>query len=262
MDQVQVVVVITDCVEIFEIQGVVAGGVQGFGFLVPEWGQGMVEAGQFQTEGGIDIDRDVQFCGDVQPIHFIDQLLGATKGKGRDEHLAVVGQTVGEDFAEPFGSVGAVAVETVAVGGFENEEVARFRNIRVAQDRGVGAAEVSGKNHGVVVGQVEADERGAEDMAGSLELEMNTLFQSKVFIEFESVGKLVYALEQSLFFPSSEVGEAKGVFEQRHQKGFGRMGAENFAFEAVGDELGDTADMVNMGMRDKQKVDILYRDRP
>lgn len=141
--QIQVMLIIPHRVEIFEIQRVVACGVQGFGFLVPEWGQGVVEAGQFQAEGGIDIDRDVQFCGDVQPIHFIDQLLGATQGKGGNEHLAVVGQAVGEDFAEPFGSVGAVAVKTVAVGGFQHQQVAGFGDVGITQDRGISASEVA-----------------------------------------------------------------------------------------------------------------------
>lgn len=40
------------------------------------------------------------------------------------------------------------------------------------------------------------------------------------------------------------------------------MGAEDFAFEAVMDELGDTADMVDMGMGEEKKINVFGRNRP
>lgn len=103
-------------VQVVEIQGMVTCRIQGFGFQVPERGQGVVEAGDFKAEGGINVHRNVQLFGDVQPVHLVDEFLGSAKCESRDKDLAGVGQAAGQDLTEAFGAVGSVAVEPVAVG--------------------------------------------------------------------------------------------------------------------------------------------------
>lgn len=135
--------VVAHGMQVLEIQGMVAGCVQGFGFMVPERGQSVVQAGNFKAQRRVNIHRHIQVRSDIQPVHLVDEFLGPAKSKSRDKNLAGVGQTTGQDLAETFGAVGAVAVETVAVGGFKDEEIARVRGIRVTQNGGVRAAEVA-----------------------------------------------------------------------------------------------------------------------
>jgi len=40
------------------------------------------------------------------------------------------------------------------------------------------------------------------------------------------------------------------------------VGAEDLAFETVMDELGDTADVVDMGMGEEEKINVFRRNRP
>ena len=59
-----------------------------------------------------------------QPVHFVEQFLGASASKGGSEDLAAVGKRGPKDLSQPFEAMLAAFVEAVAVGGFEDEEIA------------------------------------------------------------------------------------------------------------------------------------------
>ena len=77
----------------------------------------------------------------------------------------------------------------VAVGGFQDEQVAGVGWIGIRQDGRIDAAEVTGEDHSVffrvLIGKGEENETGAEDVPGVFQLEGYSLFQVESLIQFE-----------------------------------------------------------------------------
>lgn len=86
-------------------------------------------------------------------------------------------------------------MEAVAVGGFQDEQVAGVGRIGVRQDGRVGAAEVAGEEYfevaALIVREGEEDETGAEDVTGVFEFEGYSLFEFEGFVELEAPGEVV-----------------------------------------------------------------------
>ena len=99
-------------------------------------------------------------------------------------------------------------------------------------------------------------------MPGPAQLEMDALFQGEIFVELKAVGKLVNTMENVLPSLFGHIRKAQCVRQERLKEGIGGMGAEDFAFEAVMDKLRDAADMIDMGVGQKQKINIPRRNRP
>ena len=77
------------------------------------------------------------------PIHFIDQFLGAPQGKCRDENLAVVGQRPGKDVSQLPDTLIPWFVQPVAVGGLHNHQIGCVRRFGIAENGRVRGTEVS-----------------------------------------------------------------------------------------------------------------------
>jgi hypothetical protein len=124
-------------------------------------------------ERRVDDDRDLRdlaLAGEgVQVVH---ELLRAAHGEGGDEHAAAARGGLAHDAGERGAGVVVRRVVAVAVGGLHDHGVRARRGLRVADDGQAAAADVAGEDEAArlaVLGDVEGDARGAEDVAGLVE---------------------------------------------------------------------------------------------
>ena len=141
VQQALVVLKLFHGIQVLEPDGVVPGGFQGFGFFVPALVHFLVQPGDPDAQRGIDEHGHAG----VDAVQFIDQFLGPAQGKCRDLHDAIVGQGMVQGLCQGGLAVGPFFVVPVAIGGFQDQQVAGIGRVRVREDRGVFATQVSGK---------------------------------------------------------------------------------------------------------------------
>jgi hypothetical protein len=93
-------------------------------------------------------------------------------------------------------------------------------------------------------------------MAGIAQFEGDALFQAEGLIEFKAPGEIVdlgFRAFSSYFSPTVP-GKRHGVAKHGQQQGLGGMGADDLAPKPGVDQLRHPADMVDMGMGEKQIV--------
>ena len=281
LQQLLVVAVFVDGVQALEVEGVVAFGLEMPGLLVPVFRELRIDPGDFQPQGGIDEDRDPE----TYSVQLVEQFLGPAEGEGGNIDDAFIGKGFLEQVLQNLEPAFSVGVDTIAVGGFQDEQVAGVGRVGVREDRGISAAQVAGEEHSVsaasTVGEGEEDETGAENVAGVLELEGYAVFQCEDFVEFEPPGEVVYqgfevliaqlpsrgSLPVILFPVAPPLGriivpvrEGHGVTEHGEEEGLGGMGTDDLAPEAGLDQVRHPADVVDMGVGEEEVVDIFGRD--
>ena len=128
-------------IQLFEADGVVPGGFQGFGIPVPAVIHVLVQPGDPDVQRGVDEHRHPG----VDAVQFIDQFLGPAQCEGQDVHDAAVGQGMVQGLCQGFQAVGQVFVILVPVSGFQDQEIAGVGQIRVRDNGGVVAAQDSMK---------------------------------------------------------------------------------------------------------------------
>lgn len=195
----------------------------------------------------------------------VEQLLGAAEAEGGDEDGAVVGQGAVDDGFEALLAVAAVAVETVAVGAFQDEDVGALRGLDRAQQWVAGCAEVAGEDDSVGVGaswvlHVAFDVGGAEQVAGALEADaaggVVVVGQGVPGFEGDGVDVVVEQGDEA-FDLGGVVGDAEavGVFEDQGEELGGGFAADDRAAEAGGQEGGDAAYVVEVDVGDDEGLD-------
>ena len=154
----QMVPVVFDGIEAVKVDWMVPPAFQIVGLLVPKFRELVINAGDLQAQGRIHEDGRalpaLQFREQFtvkriakNPVHFIDQFLGAPQGKGRDEDLAAVRQCPRENSPELFDALMPIGVQSIAVGGFHDHQIGTVRRLRIDQDRRICCADVSGKEN-------------------------------------------------------------------------------------------------------------------
>ena len=93
-------------------------------------------------------------------------------------------------------------------------------------------------------------------MPGVAQLEGDLVFEGEGFVEFEAPGEIIDAIFQVLDLFVGSLGKGHGIAEHRQQQGLGGMGADDLAFKACIDQIRYPADMINMGMGQKQIADV------
>lgn len=137
LEQAEMVFVAGHRIKPVKVQWVVAATQKLLRFRIPVGLERRMDAGEFETERGIDTDRKLAGlkCGKSalqlrvgkEPVYFVKEFLGAPKGEGRNENLPAVGQSPGEDLTQAPRSVSSFLVQPVPISGFQDEEVARAR---------------------------------------------------------------------------------------------------------------------------------------
>ena len=228
-----------------------------------------------EGHGGVEVDGDGgDGAGFFEFAEDVEEALGAADGEGGDEDggVALEGfvEGGGELFADGFG-----LVEAVSVGGLHDEEVDVVGLGRGAEDGVVGAADVAGEDELALavgsVGGLEVEEGGAEDVAHVAELGA----EAWGGVEDFAVGDAFEAVEGALGVAFGEEGEGGavlgvaflvgpvgffllevgGVLEEDVGELGGGVGGVDGTLEAVLDEAGEVADVVDVGVGEDDGVD-------
>ena len=261
IQQLFMVLVFLHSIEPLEIKGVVAPRLEVFRLFIPEAIQACINFSDPQAQGGIDKHRNLH----AYPVQFVEQLLGSAQGKGGDIDNAFIGEGLVEHFAERVDAAFSARMRSIAVGGFEDEQVTALGRVGIGQDGGVGAAEVAGEDHPIglvlISGKSEQDKARAEDVPGIAQFKGDLLFQGKCLVQFKAPCQLIDQTFQAADILVGPAGKRHGVTEHGQEQRPGGMGADDLAPESGIEQVRHPADVVDMGVGEKQIVYFARRDR-
>jgi hypothetical protein len=238
------------------------------------FGQAGIDFGDFQAQGRIDEYRRALFTLQFRKhllvagvgkdaVHFIDQFLGAPQGKGRDEHLAVVGQCPGKDVAQLPDALVPGFVQPVAVGGFHDHQIGRVRCFGIDQDGRVRCTQISGKSTDAPLlwswKRMKLEPRMCPARPN---LERDAFFQVEGLAIFKSPRQVVDGPCDPADKPARESGKFHGIGQHGVKQGLGGVGTDDFALKALLDQFRHPADVIDVGMGEKQVVDFGRRYGP
>jgi len=99
-------------------------------------------------------------------------------------------------------------------------------------------------------------------VTGAFQLEGHTVCEVESFTVFKSPRKFVDRLPKTIGRSVGSSGKRHGVGQHWRQQGLGGMGTDDLALESVFDQLGHPADVVDVGVGEKQVVDFSGRNGP
>ena len=251
---------------------------QGVGFVVEIVGILFKDAGDGLGHGAVDEDGDGRdFAAVAELDEVVDDFLGAAEGERGDEDLAAAAEGADDAVAQFLAGIEGVVVETVAVGGFGDENIDVLELDGIVQEREIAAAEVEGQRDAQVIaaGFRDFDEGkgGAEDVAGIDVGDDDSAGEGHGFVvvvgtdEFEGSldvgegierddGRLAAAV--GLLVQVGGVGllDVGGIAQHDGQEiGGGRRGVDGFRV-ALLDEGGDVAAVVDVSVGEDHGVDL------
>ena len=231
-------------------------------------GHGAVEKGG----DGIDFFFEKKF------VEVIKNFLGPFDGEAGYDDVSAGGAGFVDDAGERFFDFKGVRMFAIAVGRFDDDVIGVFKEGRVAEDGFVFSADVTGEDNGAlgsITSGFKFDHGGAEDVSGVVKScldgigDIGGFFVFNRSIEFGAflgVFGIVKghdgARSSATFFlmPFEFVGGVfhlqMGRIEQDDLGDFGGgLGAEYFTVEAVLDEFGQIAAVVEVGVGQEYRVD-------
>ena len=240
----------------------------------------------FKNFGGADSQRAVHKDGHVrrqlalliEHMQAVEHLLGALYRKGRDNDLLALAVAVGNGFGQFRIAQGLIFVVAVAVGGF-HEDVVRLRGLfRVAHDKGLGPPDVARKDHtggaSVFVG-LQTQAARTQDVPGVVVSDADARCGLKGLVVVhglkeaggflcvlggvEGGGRVGQAAPQILsgFALRFHFLNMSAVFQHELQQFARGAGAVDGLGVALAHHLGQQAGVVDVGMRDKDEIDVL-----
>jgi hypothetical protein len=98
-------------------------------------------------------------------------------------------------------------------------------------------------------------------VAGVFQGKADVVFQGEGFVQLKSPGQVI-----DLFFHGPDlavgpIGKRHGIFEHGQEQGFGAVGADDLTAKPGIYQVRDPADVIDVGMGEKQKVDVCRRHR-
>jgi len=202
--------------------------------------------------------------------------LRAADGEGRNDDAAAVVQLLGDDARELGHHVDALVVHAVAVGRLGDQRVALGDALGIAQDRQVLPAVVAGEHDAALARallDVHHDDRRAEDVAGVEELDAQLRRDLELLPVRHRLDEAQRALDVGFVVQRLEVVAAlaqvtgvlrldvRGVHQHQPQHVGGRLGAPDRAVVAVLDQSRQGAAVVDVRVREHQRVDVAAGDR-
>lgn len=205
----------------------------------------------------------------------IQQLLGAAHGKGGNHHVAALAQSLVDDLGQLAGIAPHLCVVAVTVGALHDHIVRPGEELGVPDDGLVHVADIAGKDDGfrlASLGEGQADGRGAQQMARVDEHGVHPVAQVDGLVIFAGVNKLRHPLGVghgiqrlllrppgpavlAIFILGVALLDVGGVLEHDAHELSREPGGENAALEAVFDEHGHPAGVVDVGVGDEHIVD-------
>ena len=99
-------------------------------------------------------------------------------------------------------------------------------------------------------------------MAGPAELECDPRFEFKDLMIFKAPGEVFDPVREFFDLFLIKAPKAHGVGEHGDKKGLCRVGADDFTCKTVLEKVGKPANMVNMGVGQKEVIDVPRLNRP
>ena len=106
------------------------------------------------------------------------------------------------------------------------------------------------------------EEAGSQNVAGAFQFEAHTVGKIEGFTVFEAPRKVVDVSHDAIGCAFGHRRKLHGVRQHGGQERLGGMGADDFALELPVDQLGYTADMVDVSVGEEQVVNLVRRDGP
>ena len=200
----------------------------------------------------------------------IQQLLGAAHGKGGDHHVAALAQGLVDDLGQLAGIAPHLGVVAVTVGALHDHIVRPGEKLGIPDDGLVHVADIAGEHDGfrlASLGEGQADGGGAQQVARVDEHGVHPVAQVNGLVIFAGVDKLRHPLGVghgiqgllpavlAVFILGVALLDVGGVLEHDAHELSREPGGENAALEAVFDEHGHPAGVVDVGVGDEHIVD-------
>ena len=211
----------------------------------------------------------------------VQQLLGAAYGKGRDHHVAALGQRLVDDLCQLIGIAPHLRVVAVAVGGLHQHIIGAVEELGVADDGLIHIADIAGEHHGPRLAALAArqlDAGGAQQMPGVDELRRHVVGDLHLLtvlagldilphlygvghgvdgLHLRPAGPLVLAV-LILRVLLLDVG---GVLQHDVQQLRRQPRGDDAALKPVFDEHGDAPRVVDVGVGHQHHVDAARMER-
>ena len=205
----------------------------------------------------------------------VQQLLGPAHGEGGDDDVAAPGHSLVDDPGQLVGVAPALRVVPVAVGGFHHHVVRPGQLHRVPDDGLVDVADVPGEDDALfhaVFPQVHGHEGGAQQVPRVGELNVHAFAQVDELAVLTDDQEVLHplrvlhgveglgpgrsgALALAVFPLCVLLLNVGGVQQHDLQQLGGEAGGEDAALEALLDEHGNPAGVVDVGVGDQDVVD-------
>ena len=205
----------------------------------------------------------------------IQQLLGAAHGKGGNHHVAALAQGLVDDLGQLAGIAPHLGVVAVAIGALHDHIVRPGEELGVPDDGLVHVADIAGEHDGfrlASLGKGQTDGRGAQQMARVDKHRVHPVAQVDGLVIFAGVNKLRHPLGVghgiqglllrpagpavlAVFILGVALLDVGGILEHDAHELSREPGGENTALEAVFDEHGHPAGVVDVGVGDEHIVD-------
>ncbi len=98
-------------------------------------------------------------------------------------------------------------------------------------------------------------------MAGVFQGKGDAVSQGEGVVQLKSPGQIVDLFFQGPDLGTGPVGKRHGIPKHGQEQGFGAVGADNLTGKPGIDQVRDPADVIDVGMGEKQKVDVRRRHR-
>jgi hypothetical protein len=103
---------------------------------------------------------------------------------------------------------------------------------------------------------------GSQDVPCPSQPERDVFFQVEGLVEFKSPRKVVDGPFDPADEPLGNPGKFHGIGQHGVKQGLGGMGADDFALKSLLDQFRHASDVIDVGMGEKQVVDLRRRYEP
>lgn len=249
---------------------------QAEGLRIEAFGMGAVDFGGADSHGAIDEDGDLgESGGSKQLMEKVDHGLCSADAKGRDEEFTSASDGLSDDLAEVVSGLVEGFVEMSTIGGFAEDEMGRGNRSRGTEDGDARSAQVAGEGEGTRSGggvEAKVDHGRTEQVSGLVEggVDAGSHLEGSVIRDgFEAkegavdVGSLVEGFDLR-FARSPLTIEILGIFflnfggiaEHHGDQGACGRSAVDRAEEALLDEVGQIATVIDMGVAEQDGSEV------
>jgi hypothetical protein len=161
VNRAQMLLMIVDSQELLKAEGMTTSLHSALGFAIPTGSQGFINFGKLVGQGRIDNDVQIfprdPLCRQTFPLSmndlldFVEQLLGSTNTKSRDQDCAPIFEAAPDLFLQSLHAFFSAGVSFVAVGTFQNHCVCTVRRLRRGKQGGIRSAQVTRKDDRVAL---------------------------------------------------------------------------------------------------------------